>query len=184
MASQIVATLFEKRAYIHGFFMADHNVIAARAQGIPWSNGNVTRARMAEDLQPARYTPAVQIAVVQLVLPDDVVVETIEVLFRQQLSCKEARTAEAFELSAGRTGHEARIWHSGGCCRNWHNYSPDWKTPESRSLNLPLSPSNLEPAFKQTALNPELTILGTITSWKFRAHEFCVHRSMNSLPGV
>jgi hypothetical protein len=50
---------------------------------------------MAQDLQAARYAPAMQIAVVQLVLLNDVMIETVEIFFRQQLPCKEARTAEA-----------------------------------------------------------------------------------------
>jgi hypothetical protein len=95
MPARLLAALPEQRAHVHGFLLADHNVSATRAQGIPWSNGDIALARMAQDLQAARYPPAVQIAVMQPVLLNNVVVETVEVFFRQQLPGEETRTAEA-----------------------------------------------------------------------------------------
>jgi hypothetical protein len=45
----------------------------------------------------------VQIAIVQFVFFDDVMIETIEVLFGQQLAGEKSRAAQAFEPSASRT---------------------------------------------------------------------------------
>jgi hypothetical protein len=58
---------------------------------------------MAKDLKTADNTPAVQIAIVEFVLFDDVVIEAVEVLFGQQLSGEKPRAAQAFEPSTSRT---------------------------------------------------------------------------------
>jgi hypothetical protein len=57
---------------------------------------------MAKNFQAADHAPPVQIAVVQFVFLDDVVIETVEILFGQQLSGEETRPAQAFETSASR----------------------------------------------------------------------------------
>ena len=58
----------------------------------------------ARHLQPADDAVADEVAIVQLVLRDDVLVEPVEVLFGQQLSGEEARPAKAFEPAASGQG--------------------------------------------------------------------------------
>ena len=58
---------------------------------------------MAKNLEAADNAPTVQIAIVQFVFLDDVMIETIEVLFGQQLAGEKPRPAQAFEPAASRT---------------------------------------------------------------------------------
>jgi hypothetical protein len=93
-------TRLDKRAHVNGIVLADDNVFTARTQCISRFHMNHVMARAAHDLQPADHTPAMQIAVVQLILLDNIVLETVQVFFGEQLARKETRTAQAFETAA------------------------------------------------------------------------------------
>jgi len=54
---------------------------------------NLVITRAARDLQSTHYTPPVQIAVVQFVLLDDVMLQPVQVFFGENLAGKEAGTA-------------------------------------------------------------------------------------------
>jgi hypothetical protein len=54
----------------------------------------------AHDLQSTDHAPAVQIAVVQFVLLDDIALQPIQVFFGEKLASEETGTAYAFEVTA------------------------------------------------------------------------------------
>src|SRR5512144_944357 len=78
-----LAAALDQIADIDGIVRAQDDVIATGAQRISRGNRDLSFAGMAKDLKTADNTPAVQIAIVQFVFFDDVMIETVEVLFSQ-----------------------------------------------------------------------------------------------------
>jgi hypothetical protein len=113
----MLAALLNQRTHIKPIILTHDNVVTARAEGIASFDGDLSWAGVAEHLKTTHNTPAMQIAIMQLVLLDDVVVETVEVFFCQQLPRKEARTTQTLQAAAGRT-NVVGYWP---CCRR----SPD-----------------------------------------------------------
>src|SRR5689334_7989120 len=78
-----LAAALDQIADIDGIVRTQDDVIATRAQRISRGDRDLSFAGMAKDLETADNTPAVQIAIVQFVFLDDVMIETVEVLFGQ-----------------------------------------------------------------------------------------------------
>jgi len=101
------ATTGNQLTDIDGLIRTKNDVVAAGTEGIAGFDRHQIAAWMANHLHTARDTPAMQVAIVQAILGDDVVVETIEVRFGQKLSREESGTTQAFEPSALRA---RRAW--------------------------------------------------------------------------
>ena len=97
-----LAAALDKIAHVDDIVGAQNDVIAARAQSVAGRDGDLPFAGMAKNFQAADDAPTVQVAVVQFVFLDDVVIEAVEILFGQQLAGEESRPAQAFESSASR----------------------------------------------------------------------------------
>jgi hypothetical protein len=80
--SRAAAALANFRAQIEGVIFANDNVLAARTEGIARFNRNPARTGVAEHLQPTHHAIAVQVAVMKLVLFDNVAIQTVKVFFR------------------------------------------------------------------------------------------------------
>jgi hypothetical protein len=59
--------------------MTNDDVLAARAERVTRAHGHHV-ARLADHLQTAHHAPSVQITVVQLILLDNIVVQTVQIL--------------------------------------------------------------------------------------------------------
>ncbi len=98
------AALINFSTEIEGVILADNNVVTARIDGVALFDDDPTLALVAKNFQAADHACAVQIAVVQLVLLDDVMVQRAEVLFGEELTSEEPRAAEAFQAATDRAG--------------------------------------------------------------------------------
>src|SRR5262249_24981619 len=94
----------DQAADVDRLVLANEDVLAAGREGVARADGDPPGvARVADDLQAAGHAPAVQVAVVKLVLLDDVALELVEVLVGEELAGEETWAAQADEASAGRT---------------------------------------------------------------------------------
>jgi hypothetical protein len=109
--SLIAASIYEI-AYIYGDLFAHDYIVAARSERVAGSDRDVPVTPVTEDFQTADHSPTVQVSIVQFVLADDVVFETVEILFRQQLTGEEARAAETLQAAAD--GAASCCWLTGG----------------------------------------------------------------------
>jgi hypothetical protein len=98
-----------KSTNVHRRVLADDDIFAAGAEGVAALHRDQVVAGTAHNFHAAHYSPAVEIAVVQLVFFDDVVVEQAEIIVGEELAGKEARTAQALQAPAGRARAHARI---------------------------------------------------------------------------
>jgi hypothetical protein len=62
---------------------------------------------MTHDLKTAHNAPSVKKSVVQFIFLDDIAIHAVEIFFGQELTRKEPRPAETFEIAAFRTGIDA-----------------------------------------------------------------------------
>jgi len=97
-----LAAALDKIAYVDDIVRAQNDVVAARAERISGLDRDLPFTGMAKNLEAADHAPAMQVAIVQFVFLDDVMVETVEVLFSQQLTGEKPRPAQTFEASASR----------------------------------------------------------------------------------
>jgi hypothetical protein len=88
-------------AHVYPSILADDNIVSARAQGITRSNRDFSGTGMADHLKTADHPPTVEIPVVQPILPDNIMVEPVEVLLSQELTWEKPWAAEAFQSTAG-----------------------------------------------------------------------------------
>jgi hypothetical protein len=96
-------------ADVHRGVLANDDVFAAGAEGVAAFDGDQVVAGTADNFHAAHHSPAVEIAIVQLVFFDDVVVEQAEIVVGQELAGEEARAAKTLQASAGRARAHARI---------------------------------------------------------------------------
>ena len=66
---------------IYGNVTAENDVVSTRTKSVTSADDDLVVARVAHDLHAARHSPTVDIAVVQPVLRDNVVVQPIEICF-------------------------------------------------------------------------------------------------------
>jgi hypothetical protein len=97
-------TLVDQVAYVDASVLADHDVIATRAKGIACLHNDALRiARIANNIETTYDPVPMQESVVKLVLLHNVMVESIQVFIRQELTCEETRSTKAVDLSASGT---------------------------------------------------------------------------------
>src|SRR5262249_240436 len=105
--------------------LANDDVLAAGAEGVAAFDCDGIAARIAYDFHTANNAPSVEVAIVQLVLFDNILSEQAEIVTRQKLSGEESPTAETLRCAAGWTAGDAgfvsRRTHTASGC---HGFSP------------------------------------------------------------
>lgn len=104
------AAPIDEIADIHRTVLADDDVVPTGTQCIArFDDDTFWIARVAGDVESTDNPVAMEVAIVQLGLLDDILIEKIEILIRKQLAGKEARPTEALQTSACGTGRRAAL---------------------------------------------------------------------------
>jgi hypothetical protein len=100
------AALFDLRAHVKGDVLAHDDVIAARIEGVTGMDRDLALTLVAGDFQSANHARAVQVAIVQFIFFNDVMVECLEITLSQQLAGEKTRAAETLQTATGRADRE------------------------------------------------------------------------------
>jgi hypothetical protein len=94
-------TAIDQIADIHRTVFADDDVVSTGTQRVAGLDDHALGITgMADHIESAHNTVAMEISIVQSVLLDDIVVELIEVLVSEQLPRKKFRPTQAFQTTA------------------------------------------------------------------------------------
>ena len=77
----LLTTILDELTNIDGLIAAENDIVSARAQGVTGFDRNKPLALVARDLQAAHHPGAMQVTVVEFVLPDYVMLETVKIVF-------------------------------------------------------------------------------------------------------
>jgi len=103
--------LTDQIAYVHRRVFADNDVLAARTQGVPGLDDHTFGvAGLTHHIESAHDSVAVEKAVVEFVLRNDVMIQPVEILVGEKLAGKETGSAKTLQTSTSRTNWQGFPW--------------------------------------------------------------------------